>query len=444
MKVKVNAFIGFFSGILLLLLSYLNPLYNISIYIMGFSIIVISAYLLYLFRNNVGLFICMFFILYSNYSIVMGVYFFPEIRPDVLYLQVTDKEVYLVGMRCLFIFMWALLIFIVNMDIKAYPILELKDAEQKVPYNNVFSLVCMIAVFILLITGFQFGTNGARASNTTLYEYRIIPFIIGMMYSKKNKVLQALWLILLILTCGVSFIGGNRADAIPPVIAYLCIYHPNIKPKKLLIVLVAGCIFMVSIGVFRASVLQNQDLSLVFATLIHDKGTFNTAVWAYFPSICTLDLSLKMPFSEKLSLLLGQVIYIFGGKDFSYYNLTFVSKKYYFHTNGFVSVTYFYFWFGLLGALLFAWIVFAYIKAVSKRKRHTFSPAFRYELFIYFVSTVPRWYLYGPYGIIRGSMLFSIAYFLFCFVSRLLTAKVMHRSIHDNNLSAKTKNQIEL
>ena len=56
--------------------------------------VVLSVYLCCVYRHNIGLFLVMFFIAYSNYSIAVGVYLFPEIRPTALYAQFTGVDLY--------------------------------------------------------------------------------------------------------------------------------------------------------------------------------------------------------------------------------------------------------------------------------------------------------------------------------------------------------------
>ena len=78
--------------------------YSIYENTLGLLSIVACSWIAYRFRKNTSLFICFFFIAYSVYSIVFGVYLYPEIRPDWLYSQFSDNSVFVIGMQCIFLF----------------------------------------------------------------------------------------------------------------------------------------------------------------------------------------------------------------------------------------------------------------------------------------------------------------------------------------------------
>ena len=84
-----------------------------------------------------------------------------------------------------------------------------------------------------------------------------------------------------------------------------------------------------------------------------------------------------------------------------------------------MAPTYFYYWFGMLSPIIFGALVYAYIKLYLKNK-NTESIIVR-NLCIgtsaYFVATVPRWFLYGPFLIIRGEAIMVIGIILTSIIS---------------------------
>ena len=97
-KISVSAFMGFVLAVIPLTIFVVNILIN------GYSMelnnaiaiftVVLSVYLCYVYRFNIGLFLVMVFIAYTNYSVAMAVYLFPEIRPTALYAQFTGVDLY--------------------------------------------------------------------------------------------------------------------------------------------------------------------------------------------------------------------------------------------------------------------------------------------------------------------------------------------------------------
>ena len=64
---------------------------------------VISIYICYACRHNIGFFIASLVIVYANYSIAVGVYLDPSIRPATLYNQFNEKSLS-ITILCVLIF----------------------------------------------------------------------------------------------------------------------------------------------------------------------------------------------------------------------------------------------------------------------------------------------------------------------------------------------------
>ena len=356
-------------------------------------------------------------VFYSIYSIFMAVYLFPEIRPEILYYQFENKPVYTIGMQCIFLFSLTVFFLVLNGRATGAVSFEHKltgGRKRQVKYNPIIVITCIILTIWITASNVTFGGAKARMMGTALYEYKSVFFIIGMMYSGNSKGMRILWFILTIVFGGVSVFGGNRVEALPLIIVYIFFYHDSIKPKYALIGMLAGVFLMISVGAFRQMIFRGGfSLQSVVDKITVEKLTFDTAYHAYVPSVASIAVAGKVSPAEKLRVLLGNIEYVFLGSKASGsdYTLPDYVRNYYAHAGGYVSPTYFYFWIGLFGAVLFGLLVYFYIRTLSRfendkcKKKNT---NLAIAVSAYFVSTVGRWFLYGPFPLIRSELLMAL------------------------------------
>ena len=390
--------------------------------IMGFFSVLLLVRAAWKYRYNTSVFICLLFIAYSVFSIWIGVYFDTNMRP-LFYQQFTKPNVYNIGMQCLFLFSIVLWNFT-----RKNKVLRQRKKNCDVKDNYLISILCAVFTILIVVFNFSFGTEGERASSTTLYEYKIVFCIIGMLYSKKSSLLKYMWISIIAVSCMLSFMGGNRVDAIPLIIAVIYFYYNNIDPKRVVGIVMVAIFFMVSIGAVRQTIVtEGLDFRVIIKKIVDEKFTFDTAYWAYIPALASLSISNIVPVAEKIDLFIGQLLYIFGGSKFNSYRLVFYTKNYYNHVNGFVSPIYFYMWFGLWGAVLFAIIVCGYLKWICKRKdmiKSSIKQSLIEAASAYFVSSVPRWFLYEPFGLLRGELIVVIVCLVFALLQQILTRRI--------------------
>lgn len=433
--IKVSSLVLTIYIFIVLFLDNLVPNSTIMIHVMGISSLVLLIWLMNNFKENTSLFITIFFIWYSVYSIYVVVYLTPEILPG-FFSQFKEPVIYYKGLECIFLFVTSLIILVSNnknlcnrnKNINCIVYKHYKD-------NYLISCVCILAIVYILITGIKFNLSNGRAEASTLFEYKIIFFIVGMIYTKNSKTWKYIWLILIIIASMMSFIGGNRADAIPMFIAYVFFYHNNMNYKKICVGLVAAIFFMIAIGTFRESIIYGKfDFDTLSEKIMSEKLTFDTAYWAYIPTLASIDVKDKIPTSEKIELLKKQVSYIIFGGEYEKYKIEFYVRKYYEHVNGFVSPAYFYFWFGYIGVLMFSFLVFFYINKIyivkSNSKKKT-KIILHEAMVAYFVSSVPRWFLYDPYSLIRGEMILSIVTLMAIAVDKICSSGLQSKG--ENN-----------
>ena len=385
--------------------------------LLGFLSIIMLLLVTYYFRYKTSLFICFFMVFYSVYSIYVAVYLFPKIRPEALYYQFDNQRVYTIGMQCIFLFSLTVFFLVLNGRVTGAISFEKNSGgirKRQMQYNPIIVIVCVILIIWITASNVAFGGANERMSSTALYEYKSVFFIIGMMYSGNRKAMKILWFVLVIVFGGISVFGGNRVEAVPLVIVYIYFYYDSIKPKYATIGMLAGIFVLISVGAFRQMIFRGGfRLQMVVDKITEEKLTFDTAYHAYVPSVASIAVAGKVPLAEKLRVLLGNIEYVFLGSKASGsdYTLPDYVQKYYFNVGGYVSPTYFYFWLGLFGAVLFGLLVYFYIRTLSRfenGKCKNVNTNLSIAVSAYFVSTVGRWFLYTPFPLIRSELLTAL------------------------------------
>lgn len=403
---------------------------SISTYenVLGALSIAACCWVAYRFRKNTSLFICFFFVAYAVYSIVFGAYYFPEMRPDWMYSQFHDHSVYTVGIQCIFLYSISMVYFVENgyLNNKIY-----FDNSERVSYNDelkpnwLIVFGCIIVIVYISLTEFVYHGSSSRASITPLYEYRAVFFIAGMIHSRRSKFGKYLWAIVVLFGALPSLIGGNRAEAIPLIIAYIFFYFDDIDSKKIFPLIIAAVLLMIASGMFRQTLFSGEfSFGDLWSKISNEKFAFDTAYWAYPPSLASIAVSSTDGFKEKIELFFYQILYIFAGGKYVDKQLTSYTRQAYANLGGYVSPVYLYYWIGLLSPILFGILVYEYIKLYDHVKFKKMRSMLHHDLYAavsaYFVATVPRWFLYGPFSLIRGEAIMAIGILLASTVSLVM------------------------
>lgn len=377
--------------------------------------IVLSLYAVYVYRHHLGLFIAMVFIAYTNYS-VAGVYLFPDIRIT-LYQQFTDLNTYGIGIMCIVLFEWFLLVF-AEPVVRAPRSIETKSSvtEPKCEYNRVIAYACLIAYVALFLLIFRYGENGERAESSPILEYRILLAIAGGYYSRNKKHMRVLWTVVILVTSVLTFYGGNRVNTFASLIFLLVFWYSKwITYKVILALLPVAIVGMAAVGFLRADFsLTWENIAHTLGALWDDKLTYEGAIYGYLPSLSTIELAGQIPLGEKMTLLFQHIAYIFfGGTIYGNPDLSMYSREYYTHYWGFVSPSYFYFWIGYLGPIVLAFLTQFYIRMTRhqmiENNSGRYSSALKAMISYFFISSVARWYVYGPMQLLRGVFVAIVA-----------------------------------
>lgn len=393
---------------------------NLNNYVAIISVI-ISIFLCRLYRFNLGFFLAMFLIAYTNYSIAVGVYLFPEVRPEFMYKQFS-AETFSKGILCILLFETMMLIFSYRL-IKEPHLIDknYKMSTDSYDENMIIAIGAIILYAAVFFFSFRMGDNGERGSSSAINEYRTIFLIIGSYYSGGKKTIKIAWTILVLITSLLVIMSGNRVDMFGSMFFLVYYWYSDFFDyKKVLIILPMVIILMAAVGFMRGGfALSSESINNTLNELSSEKLTYRGAIFGYVPSLAIVELKDTIPFNEKLSLFFDHIKYTFkiGSAGSINPDLSTYSRNYYVHYWGFISPIYFYFWTGYFGAVLFAILINIYkhisIKAILRKSNNSFGEKFGFIISAYFLSNVARWYCYGPMGLIRGAF---VCFIIFCFV----------------------------
>lgn len=390
----------------------LNRVYAVAVLLASILLVVRSR------KNNLALIVSLF-LAYSNYSIVMGVYLFPELRPEALYPQITDVRVYGIGIAMMLLFTLAVAL-LMPTDKKPFVFSRVFVREEN---YSILAFSAMTAMFVLIMLMGYGRVDSGRGTSSALYEYDVIIMIIMFYFCGNRKIPKAI-------CCGcaglyvlTSLLNGTRIEALAcMIVVYLCFIRREIPLWLIVVGMVGGIVLFNIIGMFRGDYASlSVGLQTSIQSLKQSKLVFDTCTHAYFPALCMIEqfmdysmLTAADSFVRFLgTIFLGQTR-VAGG------DLIMYVREMYYHNYGGVVLGFLYVWFSYFGSIFFGWIVTKLIGLTYSAKERSPLPMCAA---LYTAVMVPRWYLYGPWAITRGVLLCLVAMVLVCVVWRGMLRK---------------------
>jgi hypothetical protein len=381
-------------------------------------ITVISVYVCYTCRYNIGFFIATLVMVYANYSIAVGVYLDPSIRPSNIYDQFNEESLS-ITILCVLIFETIILWMLKGIVLNPQKIDSSDWSCVKNERNDIIAYGAMALYLLIVILTFDFGEGGSRGTISSITEYRLIILIVGCYYSARKRSMRFLWTMIVGVTSMLILLSGNRVDSIGNMIALIILWYPKfVTFKKILLALPVVIIAMTAIGATRGGTISSDTISAVIKSLADTKLAWDTAIYAYAPSVSIVQITGDVDIAEKLRLLWEFIRYAFvGTTDVQSQNLVYYTQQWHLHYGGCITPAYFYMWFGYIGAVIFTALIYVYSKLYLKvpmLTENTFKNKLSYIISVYFVSSVCRWYCYGPNSLIRNmlmaTLLFAVVY----------------------------------
>lgn len=386
---------------------------NKNVAYIAILILLINLYTAWCSRNNNAIFLVNIMICYFNYSIIVANYF-SEI--DSYFLSWNQEEVSIIGLKLLLIFslilMWAL-----PEKINKISTYEFINEGNE---NYIITYVLIIILILIYFLGYYAPTIvGERGSYSTLYEYSLIIFLFAYYYSGNKKITKSILGIILLAYCFQNLIYGGRITALQLLILFvLIIVLKKVNLKKMCLICIPLYLVLNIIGVYRGDYtsFSFDNIVLIFEELNYNKFTLDTAYSAYFTSLTFLKIEDVFTFSEKISLLLKYILSIFLGSNLvSDSNLAVISHQYYTHYYGGIYIFFMKFYTGVL----YIPIIFTQFKILFKTfNRYSEKKDLGKIITLYLVSSVPRWYLYSPSNLFRGTLIVIVLYYFFRIVDK--------------------------
>lgn len=388
----------------------------------------ISIYLLYAVRHRSDLLIVMLCIFYENYSVVVGCYLDPSIRPGWMFRQFKDSRVYGIAILSLLIFELVLLaaVFLYKEKIDSEKI----DIEQ-FPNNNLIMLGCIVLYLMIFLTQVDFS-EGERASSNVLNEYKFLFFIIGSLYSKKTNFNRWLWTGIVGITSIATFFGGNRVNTLCNIFVLAILWFENyITLKNVILISIPAIFMMLMIGSMRYNfTISVNSIQTVWETVKRDKLVADSFTFAYGPTIAAEEMSLNLGIWQKAQLLFYNIIYIFWGGKYGKYSLPNYTRDYYMHYFGFLGANYFDMWFGVFGGVISG--VSVVLMLFLKGKGNKESTQVGKVVALGVLANTLRWYNYNFMQIYRTGFVIFIVWCASCYVNSMLSRKTT-KKLKDGN-----------
>lgn len=368
------------------------------------------------FRKSKKIFLLFLMLLYFNYSIVICKYLFGGTSLlNNLYMQLrTYDDTMNLSINLLLLFN-TLLIFMIGKNKSKSADLSTDDCVV-VNKKKVFPLYIVFSLMIIFLLFYMWYNR--VTSNTTLFEYFIIIFVC-IFYITKNDFKAKRWFeILMIIIVLYSFLIGERIGGLQIILCdFLINYLERINIRRIIIYAIAGIVGFTLLGIYGDILDTDKNFEgftfkRVYSEISERKFASDTAVSAYFPTVSTIESS-KLFYSKEDRYSNGIryfTNYTFLGQSLSEYKLPIeIIRKNYFHTGGGLIIGYFYFWFGLIGVILIG----IYVGSIIRVSLNTTAKSEFAKIYgIFLLSTFPRWYIYYPTFLFRGSLLFIIFYFI--------------------------------
>lgn len=415
--VKLFAGFTFFFGLAGLLIGFRGILEYLGV----FFVLALSVCLVCLAYKNILLFVMAIFMSYANYSALAANYF--NIYQD-FYTYYAGSDVAAIGTFAMLMFV-AVLVFCFPRNVTSFGGINFFGRCRQLDYAA--PLAFFIAVFLVFISFTQssgFNNGGERGTNSAIYEYSYILFIIGYFYSGQNKLCRRLLDCVALLFMLQAVLGGNRASVLATVLLLYTLYIANrfSTSKQVLLIILGFLLFQVS-GYLREDIAfaSTEELVSIFTTMVNHAFIWDTAAAAYHQSLAFMYLLQYLSFDETLyyfqQWFLGMLV---GGAQLADWTLPHIAQETFGLYErgglggGFLPL-YFYFYFGIPGVLVVG-IIAAYINRALNRLSNTTSDLGCMLLIAVFI-TMPRWWLYYPTPLIRGLLLMLIVGGVVCFLN---------------------------
>ncbi len=382
----------------LLVTIFIIPLNDSMNVVVAFFTLVMSGILLYKSRNNTLMTLIAFFILYSNYSIVVGEYLVGG-ELGVPFYEMKTPEYYGMAIKILFVFMFIVTLFYEDRQINAtHCYLE--------PRNNLLIFIVLV-ILLLYILVFEVDRSPRLVYSvriSPMYEYSGLVFLLAFYYSKASFFSNTLLIGLASVFIVQDMIFGGRITSLQLMIFLATtIFVHKLSFRRILIGGFAGIFLNSVVGVYRSSYTLTRSLKDIFVDLLSGYLVFDTPVYAYFASVTHIAASKVASSNVRYTSLWSFVkSIVFGSNEISANVTSLVARDYFWNLGGGLMPTHFFFWLGWIGVVIIACIVVCVLNRIGSHGSSDLLVLITMAITVY----SPRWYLYSPLAFVRGPFVF--------------------------------------
>lgn len=380
--------------------------------IFGIFVIIFSLILLYKTKRNLFAFIIAFFILYSNYSIVVGEYLVGGDLGIPLYRLKTEYY-YGTAIRVLLFFISIVALFLKSRVVE-------KINFSLTPKDNI---ILFYALYLVLVLIWIFGIDRSANFNTykivitPIYEYATIIFLFAIYSSgfRRFRIISLMFLLLFFVL--QDFYYGGRITSLQLILVFLItVFLKKLNANKIIIGGTIGILINSIIGTYRKEYsLDSMEVFDIVKGVFNNYFVFDTPVYAYYATVTHLAATELIEWQIRIKSFFAFIFSIFTGSNELSNVTSFVANKYYFNYGGGLIPTHFYYWLGWFGIILIASLLIIILNRIGSAKKDIWK-----MVSISVVMTVPRWYLYTPLSLFRQIFLIVILYCAFIIAHNLL------------------------
>lgn len=377
------------------------------------------------YKNNKRIFFISLILLYFNYSIIICKYLFggTDLLNN-LFSQLYNPEA-IMGLSINLLLMFNAIFYL---PISLYFFSESKNQQNKNEEissgkiydlnieNNRNKIIVILLLKLLIVLILIYHIAKRITYNTTLFEYLFIIFIFGFLLSKGNKKDKITFEVLLVMCSIYSLYIGERIGVLQFLIAdFIINYLDKFKNKIIVLFLILGVIFFTFMGVY-GDILDSSkrnfsefSISTVTNEFFSRRLALDTCVSAYFSSSSMIEVAQLKDTNERLKNLREYyTTYLLMGAKSNYTTLNEITDEYHVNYRGGYIIGYYYYWLGTIGVILIAAYVGYIMRKIIQIDKNSSNFIKAYSVF--FITTIPRWYLYVPSLLFRGTLIFAVIY----------------------------------
>lgn len=339
-------------------------------------------------RNNRLVMLIAFFILYVNYSFVVGEYL---IGGQLAAPMMEVKNTYNYGIL--------IKIFLLFMSIVAlfYSDSNSQLAKPKLKDNKYIFWGIVVALAVIFIFGINRGPSETYTTKITpIYEYSIILFLFLYYYSGIHCYRRYVYLGMIVLFIFQdAFLGGRVTSIQLLLLLATTTFAQQLNIKNITFGGVIIVLFAAYIGNYRVG----EDSLNIINKMFNSLFVFDTSVYSYYASATHVAAAGLAEVDVRIGSLIAFIEAIILGSNSLSNVTTFVSLEYFRNLGGGIIPSHFYFWMGWPGVLIISLFLVYLFNNIGEKPTNM-----SYLLSIAIVITTPRWYLYSPISLFRGAI----------------------------------------